>query len=189
MSAGRRSAAQQNATLKPATFEVRHEISSNFSAFCLANAAPMQQNHSVSGSDYPAARNLIRGRPSISVRQQTGNRNEWPLSGRLTLPGNGEDGRKPDPPICTPFYAIALPPVEGTLHTPRIARRSVLRATREHGHRRASEPVTKGSTEQQHGSENRRPNYAVAACPLRHTRSACSELFSRGRKTYAQYGR
>src|SRR5271167_388223 len=43
---------------------------------------------------YPAARNLIRGRPSISVRQQTGNRNEWPLSGRLTLPGNGEDGAK-----------------------------------------------------------------------------------------------
>src|SRR5271170_7054168 len=42
---------------------------------------------------YPAARNLIRGRPPISVRQQTGNRNEWPLSGRLTLPGNGEDGR------------------------------------------------------------------------------------------------
>ena len=29
----------------------------------------------------------------MSVRQQTGNRNEWPLSGRLTLPGNGEDGR------------------------------------------------------------------------------------------------
>jgi hypothetical protein len=43
---------------------------------------------------YRAARNLIRGRPSISVRQQTGNRNEWPLSGRLTLPGNGEEERK-----------------------------------------------------------------------------------------------
>src|SRR5271169_6338669 len=43
---------------------------------------------------YPAARNLIRGRPSISVRQQTGNRNEWALSGRLTLPLNGEDERK-----------------------------------------------------------------------------------------------
>ena len=112
---------------------------------------------------YPVARNLIRGRPSISVRQQTGNRNEWSVSGQLTLPGNGEDGRKPDPPICTPFYAIALPPVEITSHAPQIARRSVLRATREHGHRRASEPVTKGSTEQQHGSKNRRPNYAVAA--------------------------
>ena len=34
---------------------------------------------------YPAARNHIRGRPSISVRHQTGNRNDWPLSGRLTL--------------------------------------------------------------------------------------------------------
>src|SRR5271167_1467988 len=43
---------------------------------------------------YPAARNLIRGRPPISVRQQTGNRNEWPLSERLTLPGIGEDGRE-----------------------------------------------------------------------------------------------
>jgi hypothetical protein len=31
--------------------------------------------------------------PSISVRQRTGNRNEWPLSRRLSLPGNGEDGR------------------------------------------------------------------------------------------------
>ena len=31
-------AVQQNATLEPATFEVRHEISSNFSAFCLLNA-------------------------------------------------------------------------------------------------------------------------------------------------------
>ena len=31
--------------------------------------------------------------------------------------------------------------------------------------------MTKGSTEQQHGSENRRPNYAVAAgCP-RHSHS------------------
>jgi hypothetical protein len=83
------------------------------------------------------------------------------------------DGRKPDPPICTPFYAIALPPVEGTLHTPRIARRSVLRATRERRHRRASEPVTKGSTEQQLGSENRRPNYAVAVdCPFTPTQSS-----------------
>jgi hypothetical protein len=92
------------------------------------------------------------------------------------------DGRKADPPICTPFYAIALPPVEGTLHTPRIARRSVLRATREHGHRRASEPVTKGSTEQPHGSENRRPNYAVAAgCPLTPTRSSPAALTSRHR--------
>ena len=44
---------------------------------------------------YPAARNLIRGRPSIPVRRQTGNRNEGPLSERLTLPGNGEDGRNP----------------------------------------------------------------------------------------------
>ncbi len=38
----------------------------------------------------------IASRPSISVRQQTGNRNEWPLSGRLTLPGNGEDGCRAD---------------------------------------------------------------------------------------------
>src|SRR5579863_2077542 len=44
---------------------------------------------------YPAARIPIRGRPSISVRQQTGNWNEWPLLGRLALPGSGEDGRKP----------------------------------------------------------------------------------------------
>jgi hypothetical protein len=36
-------------TLKPATFKVRHEISSNYSAFCLPNAVPMH-DHSVSGS-------------------------------------------------------------------------------------------------------------------------------------------
>src|SRR5271156_2301256 len=63
MSAGRRSAVggrrsavrgpagQQNATLTPATFGGRHEISSNFSAFRLLNAVPIQQNHSVSGSE------------------------------------------------------------------------------------------------------------------------------------------
>ena len=163
---------QQNATLKPATFEVRHEISSNFSALCLPNAVPMQQNHSVSGSEISGCSQPYPG-PSVDLRKAANGQSErWPLSGRLTLPGNGEDGRKPDPPICTPFYAIALPPVEITSHAPQIARRSVLRATREHGHRRASEPVTKGSTEQQHGSENRRPNYAVAAaCPLTPTRS------------------
>jgi hypothetical protein len=45
---------------------------------------------------YSVARNPFRGRPSISVRRQTGNRNESPLSGRLTLPGNGKDGRGAD---------------------------------------------------------------------------------------------
>ena len=50
-------AVQQNATLKPAAFEVRHEISSNFSAFCLPNAVPLQQNHSVSGSEISGWRN------------------------------------------------------------------------------------------------------------------------------------
>ena len=54
---------------------------------------------------YPAARNLIRGRPSISVRQQTGNRNEWPLSGRLTLPGNGEDS---EPAQAAPNHRVQI---------------------------------------------------------------------------------
>jgi hypothetical protein len=45
---------------------------------------------------YAAARNLIRGRLSISIKHQTGNQNEWALLGRLTLPGNGEDGRCAD---------------------------------------------------------------------------------------------
>jgi hypothetical protein len=94
-----------------------------------------------------------------------------PFSGSRRRYSGDRHGRKPDPPIFAPFYAVALPPVEGTLHSPRTARRSVLRATREHGHRRASEPMTKGSTEQQHGTENRRPNYAAAAgCPLTPTR-------------------
>jgi hypothetical protein len=165
MSAGRRSAARRSNRMRhlnrrPLKSDMRYPQTFPPSV----SPTPRQCNRTIPYQvrRYPAARNLIRGRPSVSVRQQTGNRNEWPLSGRLTLPGNGEDGRKPDPRICTPFYAIALPPVEGTLHTPRIARRSVLRGTREHGHRRASEPVTKGSTEQQHGGENRRPNYAVA---------------------------
>src|ERR1700694_3820355 len=73
MSAGRRSAVggpavQQNATLKPATFEVRHEISSNFSAFCLPNAVPMQQNHSVSGSEISGCSQPYPG-PPVDLRK------------------------------------------------------------------------------------------------------------------------
>jgi hypothetical protein len=76
---------------------------------------PCQCNRTIpnQGRRYPAARNLIRGRPSISVRQQTGNRNEWPISGRPTLSGNGEDGRNPiksascRPAAQSPHAAIA----------------------------------------------------------------------------------
>ena len=101
---------------------------------------------------YPAARNLIRGRPSISVRQQTGNRNEWPLSGRLTLPGNGEDGRKPDRSV---LYAILRhsPPTCWKAFTSagdcaQISCTGFVKRRRSNSHER----VMKGSTERQRKS-------------------------------------
>jgi hypothetical protein len=84
---------EQNATLKPTTFEVRHE-NLRFS-FCLPHAvANATEPFRIRFGDIRLLATLSRGRPSISVRQQTGNRNERPLSGRLTLPGNDEDGRR-----------------------------------------------------------------------------------------------
>ena len=68
-------AVQQNATLKPATIEVRHEISSNISAFCSPNAVPMQQNHSVSGSDISGCSQPYPG-PPVDLRKAANGQSE-----------------------------------------------------------------------------------------------------------------
>ena len=124
MSGGRRSAVggpavQQNATLKPATFEVRHEISSNFSAFCLPNAVPMQQNHSVSGSEISGCSQPYPG-PPVDLRKAANGQSErmaafgtahfarkrrgWarsspPQPPRIYASFVSETARKPSPPV------------------------------------------------------------------------------------------
>jgi hypothetical protein len=75
MSAGRRPGGPTECDTEPATFKVRHEISSNFSSFRLPNAVPMQQNHSVSGSEISGCSQPYLG-PPVDLRKAANGQSE-----------------------------------------------------------------------------------------------------------------
>lgn len=79
--------------------------------------------------------------------------------------------RKAAPPLCTLFYAIALPPIEAALLYSEIARRSALQESVE----KASSRGAKYERERQlNDGETYRRNYAIADVCIRHSHSIIS---------------